>query len=109
MLRIFKTYFITLAVAAFSFMAVYDTVLLLMKDQPVEISYDLLSESSKPEKEKEKEKEKEIDEFDELFIEYFFLSVNQPVISLDIHGKFRNVPDSVRDFYSEIIPPPPRA
>ena len=101
-----KSYIITLIVATFGFVAVYETVFHLVNDQPAEVECYLDNESSKSEKENEKEKEKEIEK---RFIDQLSLNISEPVLILDNFGLYRGKPDAVQDYYSEITPPTPKA
>jgi hypothetical protein len=101
-----KIWIISIALAAFSFVIVYDTLCVLIKDNPVELSAALEEESSSK---TEKEKEKECDEMDEVFMEYFFLSVASQSVSLHYSIPFPSGNNYSDDFISEIVPPPPKA
>jgi hypothetical protein len=100
-----KIWIISIALAAFSFVIVYDTLCVLIKDNPVELSAALEESSSKT----EKEKEKECDEMDEVFMEYFFFSVASQSISLHYSSPVPPGNKYTGDFISEIVPPPPKA
>ena len=100
-----KNLILSLAICAFTFVIVYDTVCLLLKKSVVDMSYSAEEEEgAKTEKEKEKEKE----EMDELFFENFFTEISEHVSQLNytpvIREKFY-----FYHFSSEIPPRPPQA
>ena len=103
-----KTWIVLIAVFVIGFTAVSDTIYMVLKKQPVEISSSI-SEAETSKTEKEKEKEKEIDEADEFYFIDMFLSLSRPVLLLNTTQKFSGSEDFLPDYVSEIIPPPPKA